>query len=339
MVGRVRPRRRAADPDRRTRRVVGRDRSDDCLQQHRRARSRAREAAAAGEDPPWDLVVLHLQPRGRRGGERGARCRRHSVPQGTFAEAIRAGGAGIGGFYTPVGAGTLLAEGKEERLFDGVPHVLEPPDPGRCLARLRGQGGHPRQPLVPAHGTKLQPADGDGSDDHDRRGRRDRRRRCARGGVDPHAAPLRRPPGADAGMSGDPKTTIAARAAMELRPGEIVNLGIGIPNLIPGFLGADSDIYLHTENGLLERRAATGRGRARPGRDRRCQAARDRACRRLVLRQRLELRDDPRRSCRRRRAGGSAGERGRATSPTGRFPAGRCWESVVRWTSSSAPVA
>jgi 3-oxoacid CoA-transferase A subunit len=49
------------------------------------------------------------------------------VPQGTFAEAIRAGGAGIGGFYTPVGAGTLLAEGKEERVIDGVPHVLEEP--------------------------------------------------------------------------------------------------------------------------------------------------------------------------------------------------------------------
>jgi 3-oxoacid CoA-transferase subunit A/3-oxoadipate CoA-transferase alpha subunit len=49
------------------------------------------------------------------------------LPQGTFAEAIRAGGAGIGGFYTPVGAGTLLAEGKEERLIGGVPHVLELP--------------------------------------------------------------------------------------------------------------------------------------------------------------------------------------------------------------------
>src|SRR5262245_28614971 len=49
------------------------------------------------------------------------------VPQGTFAEAIRAGGAGIGGFYTPVGAGTLLAEGREEREFDGITHVLERP--------------------------------------------------------------------------------------------------------------------------------------------------------------------------------------------------------------------
>ena len=49
------------------------------------------------------------------------------MPQGTFAEAIRAAGAGIGGFFTPVGAGTLLAEGKEERLIGGVPHILEPP--------------------------------------------------------------------------------------------------------------------------------------------------------------------------------------------------------------------
>jgi 3-oxoacid CoA-transferase subunit A/3-oxoadipate CoA-transferase alpha subunit len=49
------------------------------------------------------------------------------LPQGTFAEAIRAGGAGIGGFFTPVAAGTLLADGKEERLIAGVPHVLEEP--------------------------------------------------------------------------------------------------------------------------------------------------------------------------------------------------------------------
>ena len=49
------------------------------------------------------------------------------VPQGTFAEAIRAAGAGIAGFLTPVGAGTPLAEGKEEHVVDGVPHVLERP--------------------------------------------------------------------------------------------------------------------------------------------------------------------------------------------------------------------
>lgn len=52
-------------------------------------------------------------------------------------------------------------------------------------------------------------------------------------------------------MSTDPKALIAARAARELHPGEVVNLGIGIPNLIPGHLGAGTEIFLHTENGLL----------------------------------------------------------------------------------------
>ena len=51
-------------------------------------------------------------------------------------------------------------------------------------------------------------------------------------------------------MTGDVKTSIATRAARELRPGEIVNLGIGIPNLIPGLLD-DANVFLHTENGLL----------------------------------------------------------------------------------------
>src|SRR3979490_324669 len=49
------------------------------------------------------------------------------VPQGTFAERIRAGGAGIGGFFTPTGYGTLVAEGKETRTIDGVRYVLEKP--------------------------------------------------------------------------------------------------------------------------------------------------------------------------------------------------------------------
>jgi 3-oxoacid CoA-transferase subunit A len=47
------------------------------------------------------------------------------VPQGTFAERIRAGGAGIPGFYTPTGYGTLVAEGKESREFNGRMYVLE----------------------------------------------------------------------------------------------------------------------------------------------------------------------------------------------------------------------
>ena len=47
-------------------------------------------------------------------------------PQGTLAERIRAGGAGIPAFYTPTGYGTLAAEGKEIREFNGRPHVLVP---------------------------------------------------------------------------------------------------------------------------------------------------------------------------------------------------------------------
>ncbi|MCY1041681.1 MAG: CoA transferase subunit A [Myxococcaceae bacterium] len=48
-------------------------------------------------------------------------------PQGTLAERIRAGGCGIGGFFTPTGAGTQVAEGKESRIIDGRLHVLETP--------------------------------------------------------------------------------------------------------------------------------------------------------------------------------------------------------------------
>jgi 3-oxoacid CoA-transferase subunit A len=47
-------------------------------------------------------------------------------PQGTLAERIRCGGAGIPAFYTPTGYGTLAAEGKEVREFNGRPHVLVP---------------------------------------------------------------------------------------------------------------------------------------------------------------------------------------------------------------------
>lgn len=49
------------------------------------------------------------------------------VPQGTLSERIRAGGAGIGGFFTPTGYGTVVAEGKETRLIDGKYYVLEAP--------------------------------------------------------------------------------------------------------------------------------------------------------------------------------------------------------------------
>ncbi|MBK9083467.1 MAG: 3-oxoacid CoA-transferase subunit A [Rhizobiales bacterium] len=58
---------------------------------------------------------------------RAGRIELELVPQGTLAERMRAAGAGIGAFFTPTGAGTMLAEGKETRILDGREQVLEYP--------------------------------------------------------------------------------------------------------------------------------------------------------------------------------------------------------------------
>jgi 3-oxoadipate CoA-transferase alpha subunit len=66
--------------------------------------------------------LTHLERRFRAGG-----LTVETVPQGTLVERIRAGGAGIGGFYTPTGVGTVAAEGKETRIIDGKEYLLELP--------------------------------------------------------------------------------------------------------------------------------------------------------------------------------------------------------------------
>jgi 3-oxoacid CoA-transferase subunit A len=55
----------------------------------------------------------------------GGKIKMNLIPQGTLAERIRAGGAGIPAFYTPAGVGTIVAEGKEVREFDGKPYLME----------------------------------------------------------------------------------------------------------------------------------------------------------------------------------------------------------------------
>src|SRR5215471_1276355 len=67
------------------------------------------------------------------------------VPQGTFAERMRAGGAGIPAFYTPTGVGTPVAEGKEERDFDGRRYLME--------RALRGQFAFVKAWKGDAHGN------------------------------------------------------------------------------------------------------------------------------------------------------------------------------------------
>ena len=81
-------------------------------------------------------------------------------PQGTLAERMRAGGAGIPAFYTPTGYGTMVAEGKETREFDGT-HVRARARAARPTSRIvkAWKGDRFGQPRLPEDGAQLQPDD------------------------------------------------------------------------------------------------------------------------------------------------------------------------------------
>ncbi len=70
----------------------------------------------------WGAQRSHLEAQWRAG-----EVEVEVVPQGTMVERIRAGGAGIGGFYTPTGVGTVVEEGKERRTINGRDYLLELP--------------------------------------------------------------------------------------------------------------------------------------------------------------------------------------------------------------------
>ena len=93
------------------------------------------------------------------------------VPQGTLAERIRAGGAGVAAFYTPTGAGTLLTEGKETRTINGREYVLEPALRRGLLPNSRLQSRHPGQRRLQRHLPQLQRRHGPRSRRHRHRGR------------------------------------------------------------------------------------------------------------------------------------------------------------------------
>ena len=95
-------------------------------------------------------------------------------PQGTLAERMRAGGAGIPGFYTKTGVGTLVAEGKEIKEFDGEEYVLERGIRADLSHHQGLEGRRERQPHVPQDRAQLQPAGGDLRQGLRRRGRGDR---------------------------------------------------------------------------------------------------------------------------------------------------------------------
>ncbi len=92
-------------------------------------------------------------------------------PQGTLAERIRAGGAGIPAFFTKTGVGTKIAEGKEEREFDGERYVMERGLVADLVDRARLSGRHRGQPRLSQDRAQFQSADGDGRQGDRRRSR------------------------------------------------------------------------------------------------------------------------------------------------------------------------
>ncbi len=257
------------------------------------------------------------------------------VPQGTFAEAIRAGGAGIGGFYTPVGAGTLLAEGKEERVIDGVPHVLEEPiraDVALVYAARADELGNlwyrrtarNFNPLMATAATvtiaeageivpvgELEPESV----------------------VTPHLYVDRlvaaRAAVRDERTGGPEEATASPQRgrARELRAGRGGQSRDRHPEPHPGLPRRATQASCSTPRTAC---SASGRARTRRARPDLIDAAKlpdHCATGRRVLRQRAELRDDPRRPRRRRRARRARGERAAATSRTGPSRARTCWAS------------
>ena len=95
-------------------------------------------------------------------------------PQGTLAERIRAGGAGIPAFFTRTGVGTVVADGKPQEEFDGQLYVRETWLRADLAIIKAWRADHRRQPPVPQDRAQLQSGDGDG-----RRGRRSSRSRSS----------------------------------------------------------------------------------------------------------------------------------------------------------------
>jgi 3-oxoacid CoA-transferase len=188
------------------------------------------------------------------------------IPQGTLAEAIRAGGAGIGGFYTRTSAGTLIAKDHKTMKIDGHEQVFikgirgniafirawRADTAGNLTYRMTEQNFNRAMAtaadIVVAEVEEIVPV----------------------GTIDPNFIHT---PGcyvdylvqanvtlADLGTSAnvskarkvsESRMNMAKRAFAELKKGDVVNLGIGIPTLVADLIKPEHGIILHTENGML----------------------------------------------------------------------------------------
>ena len=111
-------------------------------------------------------------------------------PQGTLAERMRSGGAGIPGFYTKTGVGTLIAEGKESEIFRRRRNMSLNAASSPIFAGQGVEGGPDRQCRLPQDRTQFQRAGGDLRQGLRGRGGRDRRTRRARSRLYPSARGL-----------------------------------------------------------------------------------------------------------------------------------------------------
>lgn len=189
------------------------------------------------------------------------------LPQGTLAEAIRAGGAGIGGFYTATAAGTVLADGRDVREIGGVMHVLVPAlranvafvrawradTAGNLTYRMTEQNFNRAMAtaadLVIAEVEEIVPVGALGPDAIHTPGI------YVDYLVEAHTTIEELGSSASvettAGGADERRLRMARRALKELRRGDVVNLGVGIPTLVADLIAPEDGIIIHTENGML----------------------------------------------------------------------------------------
>jgi 3-oxoacid CoA-transferase len=189
------------------------------------------------------------------------------IPQGSLAEALRAGGAGIGGFYTPTAAGTVIAEGSDTKVIDGKTYVFVPglrgnvafirawkaDTAGNLVYRMTEQNFNKAMAtaadLVIAEVEHIVEV-GELEPEHIHTP-------CCYVDYLVQAHMTLEDLGSSASITSgarrvsEARMNMARRALAELKRGEVVNLGIGIPTLVADLITPDDGIVMHTENGML----------------------------------------------------------------------------------------